>query len=132
MNLVLQSLRSFPVTIGELTLYLSEYQISETATLKESGTAGGGLVLSGCWPKGSRISLKGKLSPSLSPQTVIYTLSQALLTEQILLIQNLKFQNAMLCDYTVTENQDTPEIALLFFSAQKPLLILESGEEESA
>ena len=67
MNLVLQSLRSFPVTIGELTLYLSEYQISETATLKESGTAGGSLVLSGCWPKGSRISLKGKLSPSLSP-----------------------------------------------------------------
>ena len=127
MSLILQTLKNFPVTIGNLTLYLSGFQMTENSALSESGTADGSTVLSGYWPKGIRLTLKGRIAPAFSAEEILYTLSQNMLTEQILNIRNLQFQKAMLCGYTLSENQDTPELSLIFYSSAKPLLLLEES-----
>ncbi len=120
MNYLIQNLKSFPLTFGNLTLCLSGYQLSETSALSESGAADGSSVLSGYWKKGCRLKLKGRLSPSYTPETVIFTLAQNMLTEQTLSLGSLSFSHALLCGYSVTEQQDTPELVLLFYCPESP------------
>ncbi len=129
MSFILQNLKSFPVAIGQMLLYCSSYQITETSHLQESGTASGGNVLAGAWPKGIRITLKGRLT--ISPEQVIYTLSQAMLTEQILSLTEIKFEHAMLCSYTISDQQEIPEMTLVFYSHEKPVLIPQEQEDET-
>ena len=128
MSYVIQNLKHFPVTFGTLTVYLSGYQLSGSSTLKETGASDGSAVLAGYWPHGSRLKLKGKLPPDITPEQVIYALSQNLLTAQNLVLGNLTFQNARLCGYTVSDQQDTPEILLLFYCPQTPSLTEEETQ----
>ena len=120
MSYIIQNLKQFPVTFGTLTLYLSGYQLSETSAVREAGAADGTNVLAGFWKKGCRLKLKGKLAPSHTPETVISALAQNMLAEQTLSLGSLSFANAMLCGYSVTEQQDTPELILLFYCPKNP------------
>lgn len=130
MSFVIQNLKKFPVQIGELIINLSGYQISESSSLKESGTADGSNILTGCWEKGMRLKLDGKIAPDKTPEQVIYALSQAMLVSQEFAIRDLVFYDAMLCGYTVKENQETPEISLLFYTNKKPVLMQDNPEQE--
>lgn len=121
MSYLIQQLKSFPVTLGELTIYLSGFQLSGSSTLRESGTADGSLVLSGCYEQGIRLKLKGKLSPDIPPEEVIQAFTQNMLIAQSLTLGKLIFQNAMLSGYTLTAQQDVPEIQLLFYCPEKPV-----------
>ena len=129
MSFVIQNLKKFPVQIGDLVIYLSGYQISQSSSLKESGTADGSNVLTACWEMGTRIKLKGKIAPDKTPEQVIYALSQAMLVSQNVAIRNLLFQDAMLCGYTVLENQEMPEISFIFYTNQKPILMQDQPEQ---
>lgn len=130
MSYIIQNLKQFPVTFGTLTLYLSEYQLSGNSTLTETGASDGSAVLAGYWLHGIRLKLKGKLPPDISPEQAVYTLSQNLLAEQTLTLGTLSFQNARLSGYTVSEQQDTPEILLLFYCPKKPS-VTDTTEEET-
>ncbi|MDE6657188.1 MAG: hypothetical protein K2J88_01220 [Oscillospiraceae bacterium] len=130
MSFVMQNLKKFPVQIGDLLIDLSGYQISQSSSLKESGTTDGSNLLTACWEMGIRIKLKGKIVPSQTPEQVIYALSQAMLISQNFAIRDLLFSNAMLCGYTITENQEIPEISLLFYTNQKPVLMQDDSEQE--
>ena len=123
MSYIIQNLKSFPVTIGTLTVYLSGCQISGSSTIKESGTADGSFVVSGYWQQGSRLKLKGKLAPSVAPEQVIIQIFQNMMQKRTLLLNTLSFTNAMLCGYTLSEQEDTPELTLLFYCPDTPTLI---------
>ena len=127
MSYLIQKLKGFPITFGTLTLSLSGYQLSETSAIREAGAADGATVLAGFWKKGCRLKLKGKLAPSHTSETVISTLAQNMLAEQTLSLGSLSFTHAMLCGYSVTEQQDTPELILLFYCPESPTV-----QEESA
>ncbi|MDE6087416.1 MAG: hypothetical protein K2G25_03425 [Oscillospiraceae bacterium] len=120
----------FPVQIGDLVIYLSEYQITQSSSLKESGSVGGNVVLTSCVSLGSRLKLKGKLAPSLFPDQVITALSNKMLCPENLQIRNLTFPGAMLCSFTVGENSEMPDILLVFYCNQKPVLSEESEHDE--
>ncbi|MBR1555903.1 MAG: hypothetical protein IJ644_11015 [Oscillospiraceae bacterium] len=123
MSYIIQNLKQFPVTFGTLTLYLSGYQLSGSSTLKETGASDGSSVLAGYWPQGIRLKLKGKLAPDVTPEQTVYALSQNLLSQRTLTLGTLSFQNARLCGYTVSDQQDTPELLLLFYCPENPTLI---------
>ena len=122
MNYLIHQLKQFPVTFGNLTVYLSGYQLSETSTVQEAGTSAGNPVLSACWNHGSRLKLTGKISSQQSVSSLIAVLSQNMLTRQTLTLENLQFVNAMLCSYSVTEQQETPEVILLFYCPESPVI----------
>ncbi|MBR1527942.1 MAG: hypothetical protein IJ642_01420 [Oscillospiraceae bacterium] len=125
MSYLIQKRKYFPVTFDTLTIFLSDYQISGSSTLKESCTADGSAVLTAYWKQGSRLKLKGKLSPDLSPEQVLLHLLQNMLTPQTFTLGSLSFSNARLCGYTLAEQQDTPELSLLFYCPEAPSLIQE-------
>ncbi|MBE6875139.1 MAG: hypothetical protein E7496_00165 [Ruminococcus sp.] len=130
MSYIIQNLKQFPVTFGTLTLYLSGYQLSGSSTLRETGASDGSAVLAGYWPQGIRLKLKGKLPPDITPEQAVYALSQNLLAEQTLTLGTLSFQNARLCGYTVSDQQDTPELILLFYCPKNPS-VTDTTEEET-
>ncbi|MDE5768488.1 MAG: hypothetical protein K2H82_03805 [Oscillospiraceae bacterium] len=120
----------FPVQIGDFVIYLSEYQITQSSSLKESGSVDGNVILTSCVSLGSRLKLKGKLAPMLSPDQVIATLSGRMLHPENLQIRNLTFPGAMLCSFTVGENSEMPDISLVFYCNQKPVLPTEESEHD--
>ena len=123
MSYLLQNLRQFPVHLGTITIYLSGCQISGTSTIKETGTSDGSLALAGCWPQGSRLKLKGKLPPDISPEKIIYYLTQIMLLKQTITLGKLSYPNAMLSGYPLSEQQDTPELTMLFYCPENPSLL---------
>lgn len=129
MSFLIQHLKNFPVQIGDILIYLSGYQISQSSSLKESGTTDGENLLTACWETGIRLKLKGRIAPNKTPEQVIYALTQAMLTSQNLVLQNLRFPDAMLCGYTVADNQETPEISVLFYINQKPVPVQNEPEQ---
>ncbi len=128
MSYIIQKSKRFPVTLGTLTIYLSGYQLSGSSTLKETGAADGALVLAGCWGQGMRLKLKGRISPDYSAEQIISALAENLLVKQNIALGTLTFQNAMLCGYTLAEQQDIPELSLLFYCPSNPVL----PQEETA
>ena len=125
MSYVVQNLKTFPVILGNITIYLSGCQLSASSTLKEAGTADGSCVLTGYWPQGCRIKLNGRLTPDVQPETVIYQLTQMMLLKQTVTLGKLSYTNAMLCGYTLSEKQDVPELSILFYCPDNPVLIQE-------
>lgn len=128
MNYLIQELKNFPVTLGSLTLYLSGCQLSGSSTLKESGTADGSTVLTGYWKQGCRLKLKGKLSPNLTTEQIILQLTQTMLVRQNFILGSLSFPDSMLCGYTLSEQQDTPELSLLFYCPASPVPVQEENQ----
>lgn len=112
----------FPVQIGDFVMYLSEYQITQSSSLKEAGSADGNPILTACVSLGSRLKLKGKLAPSLPAEQVITALSDRMLCPDDLQIRNVTFPGAMLCSFTVGENSELPDISIVFYCNQKPVL----------
>lgn len=123
MSYVIQNLKTFPIVLGNVTIYLSGCQFSASSTLKETGTADGSFVLAGYWKQGCRIKLTGKLPPDISPEQVIYQLTQIMHVKQTVTLGKLSYTNAMLCGYTLTEKQDVPELSVLFYCPENPTLI---------
>ena len=80
-------------------------------------------MVSGYWQQGSRLKLKGKLAPSVAPEQVIIQIFQNMMQKRTLLLNTLSFTNAMLCGYTLSEQEDTPELTLLFYCPDTPTLI---------
>ena len=124
-NYLLQEMKSFPVSFGELELFLSGFQLSGSASLKETGAANGETILSGFWKKGTRLKLTGNLPPDLQTEKLIQALNNYMLEKTNFTLGKLTFPNAMLCSYLLTDGQDIPEIQLIFYCPEKPVLLEE-------
>ena len=127
MSISIQQVKSFPVTIGTITLYLSAYQISGGCQFREQGTADGSTAIASLWSKGSQISLQGRLMGN--PENAIVSLD-ALARSRVgipLQIGAVSCTNAKLIQYSVEENQTAIEISVTFYS---PSPLVNENEEE--
>ena len=119
MNVHVKQLQNFRVLVGNVILYMSEYKIVSGCTLSEQGTASGAGTVTACFPKESRITLKGKLPPSVDMMYLARELDVVLHSgvTRALLLGGLSFYGARLIGYTFSEGEDFPELTLLFYSS---------------
>ena len=117
MNVSFQQVKAFPVTVGQVTLYLSAYQVSGGCQLREQGVADGSTAVASLWAKGSQITLEGRLAGNA--QSAILALD-ALARSRV----GISFQigavsclNAVLISYSVKENQDNINVSVTFYSS---------------
>ncbi len=121
MSVLIQQVKEFPVTVGDVTLYLSSYQISGGCQLVEQGSADGSAVVTSFWVKGSQISLQGRLAGN--PENAVIALD-ALARSRVgisLQIGEVSCAVAYLIGYTLKDNQNVTEISVTFYSAS-PLI----------
>jgi hypothetical protein len=128
-SISLHSLQSYPVTVNGLTLLLSGWQAVGSCVLREEGTAEGNAALTSAYPKGTRLTLRGKLTPVTTGVRAAAAFAEMLQngTVQDVTVQTLCFPAARLCGYTVREEQELPEAVLVFFVSDTPVLT-EKGE----
>ncbi len=60
---LIREMQDLAVTFGEVTLHLYDYQITGGCLLHEQGTSEGTAAVTAIYPKGTRITLTGKLVP---------------------------------------------------------------------
>lgn len=123
-EVILQPPKGFPVTVGGIALYLSSYKIVGVCVLREQCTADNLAGVTASYPKGTRLTMQGRLAPSEDPSAVTAALAQRLAdgTLEDVRVKGLVLAQARLCGYTVTEGQNVPEVTLLFYTAQTPAL----------
>ena len=126
----LRSTQDFAVTFGTLTLHLSEYQITGGCLLREQGTADGDAAVSAFYPKGTRITLKGKLAPPYTETAAVSAALDAAVRSGItrtVYLNTLRCQGMRLIGYTVGLRDITAEVTLVFLT-QTPL---DTGEDDT-
>ena len=129
MNVSFQPIKTFPVTIGNFTLYLSAYQVSGGCQFREQGTADGSTAVASLWAKGSQITLEGRLAGNA--QNAILSLD-ALARSRVgisLQIGAVSSSNAVLIAYSIKENQESIFVSVTFYSSA-PLVDENEQEEE--
>lgn len=123
----LKAMQHFDVRFGELVLHLHEYQITGGCLLHEQGTAEGNAAVTSVFPKGTRIVLKGKLSP---PQDNFAAAGAALDAAvrsglpRTVRLGTLQCSGLRLIGYTMGLHDITAEVTLVFYT-QTPLEALE-------
>lgn len=129
MNVSFQTIKTFPVTIGNFTLYLSAYQVSGGCQFHEQGTSDGSTAVASLWTKGTQITLEGRLAGN--PQNAILSLD-SLARSRVgipLQIGAVSSSNAVLIAYSIKENQESIFVSVTFYSSA-PLVDENEQEEE--
>ncbi len=126
-EVILQPLKSFPVTVCGVTLYLSAYKTAGTCVLKEQCTADNLAAVTASFPKGTRLTMEGKLAPAQDAAAVTAALAKQLNdgTQEDVTVRGLVFSQARLCGYTVSENRTDTAVTLVFYTAASPTLAQE-------
>lgn len=118
MKITVREMQSYPVQIGELTVYLSEYQIVGGCGISEQGTADGSGTVTAAFPKGTRLTLRGKLAPSSDMAAIIAAVDAAMRggTTLPLHIKEIRCDAVRLIGFTLKEGQEFPELTLLCYT----------------
>lgn len=130
-KMILQPVKCYPVAVGGVRLYLSAWKTSGVRVLKEEYTSGGAAGVTASYPKGTRLTLEGKLAPMQDTAAVTAELAGRLAagTQEEITVHGLCFSGARLCAYTVTEGQGAAEVMLQFHTASCPVLTQEVQED---
>ena len=123
-EVILQPLKSFPVRVCGVTLYLSAYKTVGACVLKEQCTADNLAAVTASFPKGTRLTMEGKLAPKQDAAAVTAALAKQLndAVQEDVAVRGLVFPQARLCGYTVSENQTDTAVTLMFYTADAPEL----------
>ena len=116
----LEGVQDIAVTVGELTLHLSEYRITGGCLVREQGNAEGTASVAVLYPKGTRITLKGKVAPPLENYAAVGAALDAVLRggdQMTLRMGFLTARKAMLIGYTMEQGAFPLELTLVFFTA---------------
>lgn len=116
MRVLLRDVQDYTVTLGELVLHMEEYRIAGSCALSEQGTAAGTAAVSACFPKGTRITLKGRIAERLAEAAV--QLDRVLHSGEAVRLHlgEIVCQNARLIGYTFGEGQEFPALTLVFYA----------------
>lgn len=119
MNMHVRELQDHRVLIGDVMLHFSEYKINGSCLLHEQGTATGDAAVTACFPKGTRITLKGRLAPSTDTAAAVAAVDMVLRSgvKRYLYLGKLICPDARLISYVINEGADFPELTLLFYSS---------------
>ncbi len=115
MSVRLCEMKQYDVVLGDVVLHLSEYRLTGSCGIREQGTALGTGAVMECWPKGTRLVLKGKLSDTADAAEVAAALDAKLRSGLTMGVQlgRLLYMNARLIGYSIGEGYDVPEVTLL-------------------
>ncbi|MBR3630984.1 MAG: hypothetical protein IKN55_11025 [Oscillospiraceae bacterium] len=116
MSMSLCNMKQYNVILGDFVLHLTEYRLTGSCSVREQGTAQGTGTVIECWPKGTRLVLKGKLSDATDPAETAAVLDHVLrsgLTRGVRL-GRLLYTNARLVGYGLGEGNGVPEVSLVF------------------
>ncbi|MBE6849617.1 MAG: hypothetical protein E7502_06935 [Ruminococcus sp.] len=121
-TLHLQPVRSYPVQIGNVTLYLSGWKLQGVRVLREDCTANGTAGVTASYPKGARLTLTGKLAQDAAPVTATLAEYLASGTQLDITVQGLCVPAARLCQYAVTQGQDAADVTLQLHTTAQPVM----------
>lgn len=118
MSVQVRELQDHRVLIGDVILHFSEYKINGSCFLHEQGTATGDAAVTACFPKGRRITLKGRLASSTDTAAAVAAIDMVLRSgaTRYLYLGKLVCPDARLISYVISEGADFPELTLLFYS----------------
>lgn len=113
---------SHPVTVGDVTLYLSGWKCTGAAVIREQCTADGTAGVTAGYPKGTRLSMEGKLPSAADAAAVTAALAKRLHdgTTENITVGGLCFADARLCGYTVQAGRGAADVTLLFYAPDAP------------
>lgn len=116
MKLWIRDVQDYTLTVGGVELHMSEYKIAGSCVLSEQGTASGEAAVSACFPKGTVITLKGRLIGQLAETAV--QLDKVLHSgeELVLHLGEIICRHARLIRYTFGEGRELPELMLVFYA----------------
>lgn len=109
----------YTVTFGDVTLHLSDYQLTGGCLLREQGTSGGTAAVTALYPKGTRIALTGRLVPTQELLSQTGTALDAALrsgTEVSVTLGSLVCKNLRLIGYTLKPGETAAEVKLVFYT----------------
>lgn len=121
MSVSIRNMQQYDVNVGDTVLHLSAYQLTGSCMLREQGTAGGSAAVAACWPKGTRIVLKGTLLDAAGVTAALDALLRAG-TTQTVQIGQIRYSNARLIGYRISEGEALPEIMLIFYTNMAPAM----------
>lgn len=122
-ELMLHPVKGYPVTAGGTVLYLSAWKTAGTCVIRERCTAAGSAGVTASFPKGTRLTMEGKLAPTENAALVTAALAKRLHdgTQEDVTVEGIVFPQARLCGYTVSAGQQETELILVFYTAQPPV-----------
>ena len=115
MRTVVLGMKDYAVIVGNVVLHLSEYRLTGSCGIREQGTALGTGAVTACWPKGTRLVLKGKLSDTADIAEIAAALDAKLHSKVTMGVQlgRLLYTDARLIGYSIGEGADVPEVMLM-------------------
>ncbi len=123
-EVILQPMQCCPVEIGGVRLYLSKWKMTGVRVLREQCHSGNAAAVTASYPKGTRLTMEGKLAPRQGAASVTAALAKRLSegTKEDVQVQGLTFPAAVLCAYTLTQDGSAVEVMLQFYTEQVPMM----------
>ncbi len=120
MSVAVEMLHSYDVLVGTVLLHLSDYKLVGGCLVQEQGTADGMGVVTACFPKGTRLTLKGRLAPSTDMAEAAAALDMAMRSGAVstLKVGKLVYDSARLIGYSFSGGVQAPEAVLLFHTTE--------------
>lgn len=120
MSIETEALQSYDVLVDGVLLHLSEYKLVGGCLVQEQGTAAGKGTVAACFPKGTRLTLRGRLAPSTDMAAAAAALDMVMRSgvTRILHVGNLVYDEARLIGYSFGGGIQAPEAVLLFHTTQ--------------
>ncbi len=111
--------RDIPVTLGTLVLHLTGYRLSGSSILHEDGTADGTSAVTAAYPRGTRMTLRGQLSPLVDTAAAAVALDTLLRaqTASDLTVGGLCLPGARVLAYTLEADAGAPVLSVVFLTA---------------
>ncbi len=121
-QVVARKKQRFPVSFGTVELYLQSYEIKGACALTERVTADNLPALTASYPKGTRLTMRGTLSPLQDAGEVIVLLAEYLqdAVQQDVNFGTLTFKGARLCNYQAKEEDGAVRVMVQFYCEQVP------------
>lgn len=119
----LEQMPDLEVTFGTLTLHLSEYRIVGGCLVHEQGTSAGAAAVSAVYPKGTRITLKGRIAvpePNFAEAGAALDAAVRSGIGRTVTLGTLVCADMRLIGYTLAPMGTAAEVALVFYT-QTPL-----------
>ncbi|MDE5563893.1 MAG: hypothetical protein K2I93_01955 [Oscillospiraceae bacterium] len=120
MSIDVETLQSYDVLVGAVLLHLSDYKLVGGCMVQEQGTANGTATVTACFPKGTRLTLKGRLAPSTDMAAAAAALDMVLRSgvTRTLRVGKLVYNDARLIGFSFGGGTQAPEVMLLFHTAE--------------
>ncbi len=127
-GVVIYARKGYPAAFGTVQLTLQAYEVKGSCVLTERGTADGLPALTASYSRGTRLTLRGSLSPVQSAAEVTAALAKELRdgTARNMTVEGLVFFGARLCAYQVSDEGERARAELQFYTASVP--VMEAGE----